>query len=83
MDHPLCDAAFRGDVTRLNRLLEQPEIQTELNDELVEQCFINAITEGHLDIAKALISLPPAVFDFTRKLSLGTRISCGHVLTIE
>jgi ankyrin repeat protein len=71
MDNPLAEltplhrAAYGNDIIRFNHLLEQPEIRTRLNGWLGEQCLKIAVTDGHVEIVKALISLPPSVFDWT------------------
>ena len=66
---PLHKAVYGNDITRFNHLLEQPEIRARLNGCWGEQCLTIAVVGGHVEIVRALISLPPSVFDFTGKVS--------------
>ncbi|KAJ4005580.1 hypothetical protein NW752_002412 [Fusarium irregulare] len=62
---PLHEAVYDNDIIRFNHLLEQPEIRTKLNGWLGEKCLTIAVVCGHVEIVKALISLPLSVFDWT------------------
>lgn len=70
---PLYKAIREGNTTLFNHLIAQPEHRVNLNQK--HDCsgfnlMNTAIQTGQTDIVRSLISLPPSVFDYTRKLSV-------------
>ncbi|KAF4450406.1 Ankyrin repeat, PH and SEC7 domain containing protein secG [Fusarium austroafricanum] len=82
---PLFLAASDDDADRFQRLLQDPQNRTNLNDMVGFDCLSTAIVQNNAQIARALVSLPLSEFDFRRhpQADLGAVPPLHHAATMS